>query len=86
MKSLVHGKSISRAEVQDISRSGVWLLVKGREYLLPFKEYPWFRDAAVSSVYNVTLLHHSHLYWPDLDVDLELESLQHPDQYPLTFS
>jgi hypothetical protein len=24
-----------------------------------------------------------HLYWPTLDVDLSVESLRHPERYPL---
>ena len=29
------------------------------------------------------LLHDHHLHWPELDVDLEIEVLEHPEQYPL---
>ena len=85
MKSSVLGRNISEVEVQDVSKFGVWLFVKGQEYLLPFRDFPWFKDANVSSIYNVELLSHSHLHWPDLDVDLELESLKNPDQYPLIY-
>ena len=67
------GKSTSKAEIQDITRNGVWLFAKGREYLLAFKDYPWFKDAPVSAIYNVRLMHQSHLFWPDLDVDLDVE-------------
>ncbi|MBI1870739.1 MAG: DUF2442 domain-containing protein [Chlamydiae bacterium] len=83
MKSPVLGKSTSQVEVQDILRQGLWILVKGEEFFLSFKEYPWFKNAQVSSIYHVELLHHSHLYWPDLDIDLELKSLKHPKEYPL---
>ncbi|MBI4678053.1 MAG: DUF2442 domain-containing protein [Elusimicrobia bacterium] len=83
MRSSVLGKNTSRAEVQDISRHGIWLYARGQEFLLPFKEYPWFKTAKVSAVYNVKLLHRSHLYWPDLDVDLDIESLEQPEKYPL---
>jgi hypothetical protein len=24
-----------------------------------------------------------HLYWPDLDIDLAVESIRHPEQFPL---
>jgi hypothetical protein len=85
MKSLTLGKSTSEIEVQDISKHGIWLLVRGREYLLPFHDYPWFQDAKISDIYQVKLLHKSHLYWPNLDVDLELESLQNPENYPLQY-
>mgnify|MGYP001604272434 CR=1 FL=1 len=83
MRSSVLGIITSKTEVQDISRHGIWLYARGQEFLLPFKEYPWFKDAKVSAVYNVKLLHRSHLYWPDLDVDLDIESLEQPEKYPL---
>jgi hypothetical protein len=83
MKSSAPGKSTSRAEVQDITRHGIWLYVKGREFFLPFEEYPWFRDAKISAVHNVHLLHQFHLHWPDIDVDLDLASLEHPERFPL---
>ena len=85
MKSSAVGKSTFHVEVQDISKHGIWLYVKEREYFLPYSEYTWFKDAKVSEVYNVELLHDTHLYWPDLDVDLELEALQHPEKYPLKY-
>ena len=83
MKSSVLGKNTSQAEVQDITRHGVWLFVKGQEYLLPFKAFPWFKDAKVSAVYNVILQHQSHLYWPDLDVDLAVASIDETAAVPL---
>lgn len=83
MRSSLLGRSTSRAEVQDITPHGIWLYAKGREFLLPFVEYPWFRDAAVAAVYNVRLMHQAHLHWPDLDVDLDIASLEHPKRYPL---
>ena len=73
------------AEVQDISRNGIWLLVQGKEYFLAHADYPWFKDAKLAAIYNLKLLHGTHLHWPDLDVDLELESLQQPEKYPLVF-
>ena len=83
MRSSLLGKNTFQAEVQDISRHGVWLFANGREFLLAFRDYPWFRDATISAVYNVKLMHRSHLYWPDLDVDLDIKSLGHPEEYPL---
>lgn len=83
MKSSVLGKNTSRAEVLDITRHGIWLFVRGREYLLSFKDHPWFKNAKVSAIYNVALQHRTHLYWPELDVDLAVESLDCPERYPL---
>lgn len=85
MKSQKLGKSISEVEVQNISTHGVWLYVNEKEYFLPYKEYPWFRHAKVAEIHNVELLHGIHLHWPDLDVDIELESFEHPEKYPLIY-
>ncbi|MEK6647478.1 MAG: DUF2442 domain-containing protein [Candidatus Firestonebacteria bacterium] len=82
MKSLKNGKNIS-VSVENISSFGIWLFVKGREYFLTFDEYPYFRDQTLKSIQNVKLLHGFHLYWPDLDVDLEIDNLEHPEKYPL---
>lgn len=85
MKSSGNGRGTSAVEVQGVLKRGVWLLVRGREYFLPFSRYPWFKKARLSAVQHVKLLHGSHLYWPDLDVDLALESLEYPERYPLTY-
>jgi hypothetical protein len=85
MKSEGPGTSISEVEVLNISAHGLWLYVNGKEYFLPYTQYPWFRDARVNAVLNVQLLHENHLYWPDLDVDLDIDSLEHPEDYPLVF-
>jgi hypothetical protein len=77
--------SISRPEKPNISASGIWLFVLDREYFLPYTEYPWFKDAPVKAILNVRLLNRIHLHWPDLDIDLEVQALEHPDQYPLQY-
>jgi hypothetical protein len=85
MKSNGPGKSTSKAEVQNISHNGIWLLAAEKEYFLPYKTYPWFKKAKIAEILNVKLLNEHHLHWKDLDVDLEIESLQNPDQYPLKY-
>jgi hypothetical protein len=85
MKSFALGKNISIAEVQDVSKHGIWLILRDQEYFLPFADFPWFKNATIASIYNVETHHGTQLHWPDLDVDLELESLQNPNQYPLVY-
>ncbi len=81
------GKSTSeKAEVQNISNHGIWVLVKDHEYFMPFEIFPWFLKATVKQIYNLKFFHGHRLHWPDLDVDIELESLQYPDAYPLKYS
>ena len=83
MISYVPGTDTSLVEVANISKHGFWLYVDGAEHFLPFADYPWFHDAPVSAILGVERLNAGHLYWPALDVDLELESIRHPERYPL---
>ena len=70
-------------EVTNISQHGFWLLLDGRELFRPLEKFPWFRDVPVGKLLNVTLPHAHQLYWPDLDVDLGVESIEHPEKFPL---
>jgi len=55
------------------------------EHFLPYESYPWFLNATIKQIYNVKLLFGFHLRWPDLDIDLELDALKHPESYPLIY-
>jgi hypothetical protein len=82
MKSPKRGKAIA-VSVENITPFGIWLFVKGKEYFLSYDDYPYFKDQTLSAIQNVQLLHGYHLYWPELDVDLEIDNLEHPQKYPL---
>ena len=82
MKSAPPGSSTS-VEVSNISEHGFWLLLGERELFVPFEEFPWFRDASVADLCNVELPQEHHLYWPSLDVDLAVASIEHPEKFPL---
>lgn len=83
MKSENIGASTSQAEVLNVSPHGFWLLVADRELFLSYDDFPWFRNATVKQLFNVELHLHEHLYWPDLDVDLDVDRIAHPENYPL---
>jgi len=83
MKSATVGSDISQVEVLNVSPHGFWLLVAGTEYFFGFDEFPWFRGATIGQLFNVELSHGQHLFWPDLDVDLDLERIAHPEKFPL---
>ena len=86
MKSPKLGTRTSDVEVTNIDSHGFWLFIKGKEYFLPYEEYPWFKDARVCDILNVEFSHENHLHWPDLDVDLSLDMLEAPHKYPLIYS
>ncbi len=83
MKSAQRGRNTLGAEVTNVTPHGFWLLIEGSEKFVSFKDFPWFRDATIAELTSVEMPSAHHLYWPELDVDLAVESLDHPERYPL---
>jgi hypothetical protein len=83
MRSSARGKTTSDVEITNVSKHGFWLLVRGEELFAAFEAFPWFKEAPVGQILNVAMPSAHHLYWPDLDVDLAVESLRNPDAFPL---
>jgi hypothetical protein len=76
------GKNVS-AEITHISSSGIWLLTRDKELFMAYEDFPWFKDTPVGKILNVEEPHPEHFYWPDLDADLTVESIEHPERFPL---
>lgn len=83
MRSVRPGRSTSGVEVTNVSGNGVWLLLDDQEVFLSFDHFPWFRDASIGQILDVRRPSPHHLYWPELDVDIAVESIAHPERYPL---
>lgn len=85
MSSSQLGEDISAA-VTDISPDGIWVLLAGDEYFMPFEDFPWFRQATVEQILNAVEEVPGSYHWPDLDVDLGLKTIQDPKRFPLIAS
>jgi hypothetical protein len=70
-------------QVVNVCPHGFWLAVRAKAYFLDFDKYPSFRKATVEQIRAVELLDDDHLFWPELDVLLEVKSITHPGQFPL---
>ena len=70
-------------DVLMINDKGVVLSVLGHDYFLSYNRVPWMREATINEVLDVRMSGKSAIEWPRLDVDLELDSLRHPERYPL---
>lgn len=79
------GKTILGSEVTAIGREGFWLIYSGKEYYVPFDDYPVFKDATVEQIYSMTVIAPGHLRWDSLDCDMEVEALERPEDFPLVF-
>jgi hypothetical protein len=66
-----------------VSKHGFWLLLDNEELLVPFAEFPWFKRATIEQLTDVEWPSQNHLYWPQLDVDLSVESIRRPEEFPL---
>lgn len=83
---IIRENGTTTAEVTMINARGILLFVGGKEYYLSYDRYPWFRNAKVSDVLDVTMPDEESLRWDAIDVDLEIDSIIHQDvtRYLLT--
>lgn len=78
------GTNISQVEVLGLSKHGFWLLLDEEDELfVSFSEFPWFRKASMEQLFQVDRPQPHHLYWPELDIDLHIDSIRHPERFPL---
>ena len=83
MKSALRGKLTADVEVTNVTSNGFWVLLDERELFVAYEQFPWFQDATIREITSVERPSVHHLYWPILDVDLAVESLEHPTRFPL---
>lgn len=81
--TLKNDSQATSVSVLMINDKGIMISVKGQDYFLSYNRVPWMRDARISDVLSVQMSGRNAIEWPSLDVDLEIESLKHPEHYPL---
>lgn len=86
MKSAGPGPGTFPVEVRDISAEGFRLWLDEEALVVRFAEFPWFRTATAAELTRVERPAPDHLYWPTLDIDLAVESIRHPERFPLLSS
>jgi len=83
MSSKTLGRNVPQVEVTNISTNGLWLWAGGKEWFLSYEHFPWFKEVPITKIINVEEPSSGHFYWPDLDVDLSVEIIEHPERFPL---
>ena len=83
MSSRPLGMISSGLEITNISSHGIWLLAGSKEHFMSYEDFPWFKDVPVGKILNVEESSPGHFYWPELDVDLGIETIESPEKYPL---
>lgn len=80
LRSSSHDTSVCVLMIND---KGLMISVQGQDYFLSYNRIPWMRNASIADALNVQMSGRNAIEWPNLDVDLEIESLKHPERYPL---
>jgi len=78
-----HGRNILETEVTNISSHGLWILIESKELFLSYEQFPWFKDKTINDITKVERFGEGHLYWENLDIDLSIEMIEHPERFPL---
>jgi Protein of unknown function (DUF2442) len=79
----MRGNHISVAELTNVSKHGFWILLGDEELHLPFEHFPWFKAATIEQISAFEWPSEGRLYWPMLDIDLSVDSIRHPERFPL---
>lgn len=83
MSLLIDGKDTLIVDISNISSHGVWLFVRDKEHFFSYEDSPWFKNQTIKSITNVEEQSPGHFYWPDIDVDLSIDFIEHPERFPL---
>ena len=65
-------------KVTHISKHVMWLALGKEELLIAFERFTQFKQATVAQLSDIQQLNIGQLYWPQLDVDVSVESLRKP--------
>ncbi len=71
--------------VENITPFAIWVYDGKKEYAIPFNEFPCLKEASVEDLMHPVLHHEFHLSWETLDIDIDLRSLDHLEDFPLYF-
>lgn len=83
-KNISPEKALEQAQITSIEQDGFWLLTKEGEFFVRFERYTAFQKARVDQIFSFEQ-DDDTFYWPELDIDIELDALKNPEKYPLIF-
>ncbi|MBD9358646.1 DUF2442 domain-containing protein [Methylomonas sp. EbA] len=66
-----------------MSSHGLWLKTRENTLYMAYDDFPWFKNQSLQIIYQVEEPSPDHFYWPEIDVDLTIEMIKHPDRHLL---
>lgn len=81
----MRGTNTFQVEIFSISKQGFWLFLEqeAEELFVSFLDFPFFQKATIEKLFCVERPSSHHLYWSELDIDLHVDSIRHPENFPL---
>lgn len=83
MKFSRSGRSTYPVGVGAVTTRGFWLRLGVKKVFVSYRAFPWFREFTLRELAGVRRPSANHLRWSEFDIDLELESIEHPGRYSL---
>lgn len=69
-------------EVTRVSSRGIWLKAHDKKFFLSYYDFPWFKHKSMQAVLHVKESTPGNFYWPDIDVNLGMATIESPNRYP----
>jgi hypothetical protein len=69
-------------EVTRVSSRGIWLKIYDKKFFLSYYDFPWFKHKPVQAVMHVKEASPGNFYWPDINVNLGVNSIESPHRFP----
>lgn len=71
-----------KVEVTRVSSRGIWLKAHQQKFFLSYYDFPWFKNKPVQALLHVEERTPGRFYWPEINLNLGVETLQSPHLYP----
>ncbi|MDR0995667.1 MAG: DUF2442 domain-containing protein [Tannerella sp.] len=81
--NLENNSQSTSVSVLMINAQGILISVQGDDFFVSYERMPWLRNARVADILDVHICGRTAIEWKALGLDLEIESLKHPERYPL---
>lgn len=71
-----------KVAVTRVSSRGIWLKTPDRKFFLSYYDFPWFKNKPMQAVLHVKELTPGEFYWPEINVNLGVDTLRSPHRFP----
>lgn len=78
----IYGTRIGVAEDRE---DGFWIVLPDQCAFIDYEQFPWFREMTRAQRETGVMWSEDWLRWDEFDLDIGVDSIHHPEKYPLRF-